>query len=43
MKAETNRGDEACASEAGRYLAEAGVSAEANTMCCMQTKAEAGG
>jgi RNA-directed DNA polymerase len=41
MTAEANRVDEACASEAGRYPANAGVSAEANTASRMQTKAEA--
>ena len=43
MTAEANRVDEAYVSEAGRYPAEACVSAEANTASRTQTKAEASG
>lgn len=43
MKAETHRRDEAHRGEAGRYPADACVSAEADTASCMRTKAEAGG
>jgi len=43
MKAEVHRADEARAGEAGRYLAEARVSAEAGTASRRRTKAEASG
>ncbi len=43
MTAETNRIDEAYVNEAGRYPAQACVSAEANTASRRRTKAEASG
>jgi RNA-directed DNA polymerase len=43
MTAETHRGDEAHGGKAGRYPADACVSAEADTASRVRTKAEAGG